>query len=148
MTQATAPLPIGDGVLRAADGGETLWRVVRDVERKYALPHLQSARDLPVRGAPAGALTLAAADGTAHRPEADGPDAVVFRGLPAGEYTLPVDAADGPPEAIGESARYCLENASPGGGYIFGTSNTIFDGMPLAHYEIMLDVYRDWCGRS
>jgi len=105
-------------VLRAADGGETLWRVVRDVERKYALPHLQSARDLPVRGAPAG------------------------------EYTLPVDAADGPPEAIGESARYCLEHASPGGGYIFGTSNTIFDGMPLAHYEIMLDVYRDWCGRS
>ncbi|MFW5857065.1 MAG: uroporphyrinogen decarboxylase family protein [Planctomycetota bacterium] len=55
---------------------------------------------------------------------------------------------DGPPEAIRESARYCLEHASPGGGYIFGTSNTIFDGMPLKHYEIMLDVYRDWCGRS
>lgn len=52
---------------------------------------------------------------------------------------------DGPPEAIRESARYCLEHASPGGGYIFGTSNTIFPGMPLANYEYMLDVYREFC---
>ncbi len=48
---------------------------------------------------------------------------------------------DGPDEAIRESALYCLENASPGGGYIFGTSNTIFPGMPLRNYEYMLDVY-------
>ncbi|MFW5858159.1 MAG: hypothetical protein ACOCX4_09790, partial [Planctomycetota bacterium] len=95
MTQAAAPLHIGDGVIRTADGLETLWRVVRDVEGQYALPYLQSARDLPVRGAPAGALTLEAADGTMHRPEADGPDAAVFRDLPAGEYALTVDAADG-----------------------------------------------------
>jgi uroporphyrinogen decarboxylase len=52
---------------------------------------------------------------------------------------------DGPQEAIRASARYCLEHASPGGGYIFGTSNTIFPGMPLAHYEIMLDEYRRFC---
>jgi uroporphyrinogen decarboxylase len=52
---------------------------------------------------------------------------------------------DGPLEAIRKSARYCLENASPGGGYIFGTSNTIFPGMPLAHYEYMLQVYREFC---
>lgn len=51
---------------------------------------------------------------------------------------------DGPAEAIRESARYCLENASPGGGYIFGTSNTIFKGMPLENYEIMLDAYREF----
>lgn len=54
---------------------------------------------------------------------------------------------DGPHEAIRKSALYCLENASPGGGYIFGTSNTIFPGMPLAHYEYMLEVYREFVGR-
>lgn len=54
---------------------------------------------------------------------------------------------DGPDEAIRESALYCLENASPGGGYIFSTSNTIFPGMPLKNYEYMLGVYRDFCGR-
>ena len=52
---------------------------------------------------------------------------------------------DGPREAIRKSARYCLEHASPGGGYIFGTSNTVFPGMPLAHYEYMLDVYHEYC---
>lgn len=51
---------------------------------------------------------------------------------------------DGPPEAIRKSARYCLEHGSPGGGYIFATSNTIFKGMPLAHYECMLDVHRQF----
>ncbi len=54
---------------------------------------------------------------------------------------------DGPLEAIRKSARYCLEHASAGGGYIFGTSNTIFPGMPLAHYEYMLDVYRQFCAQ-
>jgi uroporphyrinogen decarboxylase len=52
---------------------------------------------------------------------------------------------DGPKEAIRKSARYCLEHGSPGGGYIFGTSNTIFPGMPLENYEYMLDVYREFC---
>ncbi|OGV78917.1 MAG: hypothetical protein A2340_07855 [Lentisphaerae bacterium RIFOXYB12_FULL_60_10] len=51
---------------------------------------------------------------------------------------------DGPLEAIRQSAEYCLQHAAPGGGYIFGTSNTIFTGMPLAHYEYMLDVYRQF----
>lgn len=52
---------------------------------------------------------------------------------------------DGPKEAIRASARYCLEHGSPGGGYIFGTSNTIFPGMPLENYEYMLSVYREFC---
>lgn len=52
---------------------------------------------------------------------------------------------EGPKEAIRESALYCLENASPGGGYIFGTSNTIFPGMPLENYEYMLEVYHEFC---
>lgn len=52
---------------------------------------------------------------------------------------------DGPPEAIYQSARYCLEHGTPGGGYIYGTSNTIFPGMPLENYEYMLAIYRDFC---
>ena len=55
---------------------------------------------------------------------------------------------DGPDEVIRKSALYCLENASPGGGYIFSTSNTIFKGMPLENYEYMLQVYRDFCRRA
>ena len=55
---------------------------------------------------------------------------------------------DGPKEAIRKSALYCLENAAPGGGYIFGTSNTIFPGMPLENYEYMLSVYREFCARG
>lgn len=51
---------------------------------------------------------------------------------------------DGPPEAIRESALYCLRHASPGGGYIFSTSNTIFPGMPLQNYETMLHTFRDF----
>ncbi|MBM3498252.1 MAG: hypothetical protein FJX74_06230 [Armatimonadetes bacterium] len=49
---------------------------------------------------------------------------------------------DGPAEAIRESALYCLRHASPGGGYIFSTSNTIFPGMPLGNYETMLGTLR------
>ena len=55
---------------------------------------------------------------------------------------------DGPKEAIRESALYCLHHGSPGGGYIFGTSNTIFPGMPLENYEYMVEVYREWCDSS
>ena len=51
---------------------------------------------------------------------------------------------DGPREKIRESARYCLEHASPGGGYVFATSNTIFPGMPLENYEYMLEVFREF----
>lgn len=52
---------------------------------------------------------------------------------------------EGPDEAIRKSALYCLENAAAGGGYIFGTSNTIYPGMPLKNYEYMLEVYREYC---
>jgi uroporphyrinogen decarboxylase len=55
---------------------------------------------------------------------------------------------DGPREAIRASALYCLEHASPGGGYIFSTSNTVFPGMPLANYEYMLDVFDEFSRRS
>jgi uroporphyrinogen decarboxylase len=49
---------------------------------------------------------------------------------------------DGPREAIRRSALYCLEHGGAGGGHIFSTSNTIFPGMPLEHYEYMLEVFR------
>ncbi|NLG27303.1 MAG: hypothetical protein GX557_05300, partial [Chloroflexi bacterium] len=41
-----------------------------------------------------------------------------------------------------ESARYALRSGMPGGGYIFSTSNCVFTGMPLARYDLMLDVWR------
>lgn len=51
---------------------------------------------------------------------------------------------DGPEAAIRQSARYALNNATPGGGYFFSSSNTIFPGLPLKHYEIMLDEFQCW----
>jgi uroporphyrinogen decarboxylase len=55
---------------------------------------------------------------------------------------------DGPDEAIRRSALYCLEHGTPGGGYIFSSSNTIFPGMPLANYHYMLAVFREFCTRG
>jgi len=52
---------------------------------------------------------------------------------------------NGPPEAIRQSVLYCLENAAPGGGLIFSTSNTVFAGMPLENYHYMLEVFREYC---
>ena len=48
----------------------------------------------------------------------------------------------GTPAQIEEAARYALKHGMPGGGYIFSTSNCIYTGMPLASYEVMLDVWR------
>ena len=46
---------------------------------------------------------------------------------------------EGPESLIRESARYALRHGVPGGGYIFSSSNTIFKGLPLRHYEVMLE---------
>jgi len=48
----------------------------------------------------------------------------------------------GTDEEVIESARYALKSGMPGGGYVFCTSNSIYTGMPLARYELMLDVWR------
>jgi len=48
----------------------------------------------------------------------------------------------GTPEEIIQTTRYALQSGMPGGGYIFSTSNCIYTGMPLANYDIMLDVWR------
>ena len=54
----------------------------------------------------------------------------------------------GTKEQIRESAEYCLKHGAPGGGYIFSSSNTIFRGVPLANYEYMLEVYREFVRRG
>jgi uroporphyrinogen decarboxylase len=48
---------------------------------------------------------------------------------------------EGPESAIRASARYCLQHASPGSGYVFMASNAIFQGLPLENYHIMQDEY-------
>lgn len=54
----------------------------------------------------------------------------------------------GTPEQIRESTEYCLKHGTPGGGYIFSSSNTVFRGVPLENYETMVSVYRESAGRS
>jgi uroporphyrinogen decarboxylase len=44
-------------------------------------------------------------------------------------------------EKIRRSVQYAIESAKPGGRFIFSTSNTVFSGMPLRSYEVMLDEY-------
>jgi len=48
----------------------------------------------------------------------------------------------GADEEVVESARYALRHGTPGGGYVFSTSNCIYTGMKLARYELMLGVWR------
>jgi len=48
----------------------------------------------------------------------------------------------GTDEQIIDAVRYALSQGMPGGGYVFSTSNCIFAGLPLARYELMLDVWR------
>lgn len=45
-------------------------------------------------------------------------------------------------EAVAD-VRRALRDGMPGGGYIFGTSNCIYTGLPLERYELMLDVWRE-----
>jgi uroporphyrinogen decarboxylase len=51
----------------------------------------------------------------------------------------------GTPEEIQASAHYCLDACGHDTGYVFSSSNTIFQGMPLENYHCMLDVYRRFC---
>jgi uroporphyrinogen decarboxylase len=44
-------------------------------------------------------------------------------------------------DKIRESAEYCLTYGAPGGGYIYSSSNTIFPGVPLDSYRLMLDIF-------
>jgi len=53
---------------------------------------------------------------------------------------------DGPDEKILQSAKYCLDHGTKGGGYIYSTSNVIFEGMPLQNYELMVNYYHNRYG--
>jgi uroporphyrinogen decarboxylase len=48
----------------------------------------------------------------------------------------------GTTEEARESARYALRHGMPGYGYVFGTSNCIYTGLPLERYYLMLDVWK------
>ncbi len=48
----------------------------------------------------------------------------------------------GTDEEVIASARYCLQNGMPGGGYVFSTSNCVYTGMAMERYELILDVWR------
>jgi len=48
----------------------------------------------------------------------------------------------GTDDQVLQSVQYALRHGMPGGGYIFGTSNCIYTGMPLQRYEYMLDIWR------
>lgn len=48
----------------------------------------------------------------------------------------------GTEEQVVEATRYALRHGMPGGGYAFSTSNCIYPGLPLARYELMLDIWR------
>ena len=49
----------------------------------------------------------------------------------------------GTDDEVVESCRYALRHGMPGGGYVFGTSNCIYTGLPLERYELMLRVWRE-----
>ena len=48
----------------------------------------------------------------------------------------------GTEEQVLDNVRYALNSGMPGGGYVFSTSNCVYTGMPLARYEMMLDIWR------
>jgi uroporphyrinogen decarboxylase len=50
----------------------------------------------------------------------------------------------GTDEQAAADALRALTQGMPGGGYVFGTSNCIYTGMPLARYELMLDVWQKY----
>jgi uroporphyrinogen decarboxylase len=49
----------------------------------------------------------------------------------------------GTEQEVIESARYALRHGMPGGGYIFGTSNCVYTGMPLERYELINRIWRE-----
>jgi len=48
----------------------------------------------------------------------------------------------GTEEEVIESTRYALKHGMPGGGYVFSTSNSIYTGMRLSRYELVVDIWR------
>ncbi len=53
----------------------------------------------------------------------------------------------GTPDSIREQVRQVLADCAPGGGLIFGSSNSIHSGVPTRNYLAMLDAAREFGGR-
>jgi uroporphyrinogen decarboxylase len=49
----------------------------------------------------------------------------------------------GTDEEVIASVRYALKHGMPGGGYISSTSHTVYSGMRLDRYELMLKVWSE-----
>jgi len=49
----------------------------------------------------------------------------------------------GSDDEVVADVRRALRQGMPGGGYVFGTSNCIYTGMPLHRYELMLNIWRE-----
>lgn len=48
----------------------------------------------------------------------------------------------GSDDDIAEAVRYALQHGMPGGGFVFSTSNSVYPGMPLHGYEVMMALWR------
>jgi uroporphyrinogen decarboxylase len=46
-------------------------------------------------------------------------------------------------EEVANDSRRALKEGMPGGGFIFMSSNTIFEGVPLENYMAMWEVWRE-----
>ncbi len=47
----------------------------------------------------------------------------------------------GTDDEVAADVRRALAEGMEGWGYIFCTSNCVYTGMPLARYELMMDIY-------
>ena len=50
----------------------------------------------------------------------------------------------GPAEAIEAECRHIIEGCKSGGGYVFGCSNAVFEGIPVAHYQVAIESLRKY----
>ncbi|MCJ7831164.1 MAG: uroporphyrinogen decarboxylase family protein, partial [Dehalococcoidia bacterium] len=50
----------------------------------------------------------------------------------------------GTPEQVTEQARFILRHVSPGGGHVFGSSNSIHDAVRLKNLYAMLDTVHEF----
>ena len=49
----------------------------------------------------------------------------------------------GTDDEVLENCEYAMRHGKPGGGFIFCTSNCVFEGMPLHRYELMNEFWRE-----
>lgn len=50
----------------------------------------------------------------------------------------------GPPEAIEAECKHIIEGCKAGGGYVFGSSNAVFPGIPIEYYNVAIQALRKY----